>query len=157
MTRKTVMVPVPLEPGYERDHGKHFMLTEMDAEQAEKWAWRMFLALKGTTAQVPPEVERMGMVGVFIRGLNSFLAADVKFGDLEPLLDQMFTCVQRVRDMNHPDKATMLIPGDVEEVKTRAWLRSEVLGLHVGFSVTEVLWTLVSLVTADKPQDLPTT
>jgi hypothetical protein len=142
-------VTVPQWSG--RDDGKVFRITEMPAAQAEKWAWRLFIAMKGTTAQVPPEIAQLGMVGVAIRGLNSFLAADVRFQDIEPLLDEMMTCVTRVRDPAHPDVATNLIDGDVEEVQTRGWLRSEVLSLHVGFSVTDALLTLICQVMAPVP------
>lgn len=144
--RKTNDVIIP-EWG-ERDAGKTFRLTEMPALRAEKWAWRMFLAMKGTTAEVDPAIAALGMVGVAIRGLNSFLAADVRYEDIEPLLDEMFTCVSMIRDPRHPDAATPLSDSDIEEVKTRAWLRSEVLSLHVGFSVTDALWVLISAVTA---------
>lgn len=143
MLKKTTVV-VPKWGG--RDDGKTFLITEMYADPAEKWAWRLFLAMKGTTAEVSPEVAQLGFVGVAVRGLNSFLAADVRFADIEPLLDEMFTCVKIIRDPNHPDVATPLTASDIEEVQTRAWLRAEVLSLHVGFSVTDSLLALLSMV-----------
>lgn len=134
-------------PAFGRDDGKIFQINEMSAARAEKWAWRMFIALKGTTGEVPPEVMQLGMVGVAIRGLNAFLQADVKYELLEPLLDEMLTCVTIVRDRkNHPDVADTLREFDIEEVQTLAWLRSEVLRVHTGFSVAETLSQLVSAV-----------
>lgn len=124
-----------------RDDGRVFTITEMPAAQAEKWAWRMFVALKGTSGEVSKELAQLGMVGVAIAGLNAFLQAPVAFGEIEPLLDEMFTCVRIVRDPNHPDKATPLIDGDIEEVQTRGWLRSEVLRVHTGFSIAEAIST----------------
>lgn len=131
-----------------RDDGKMFFITEMSAAQAEKWAARLFLALKGTSAAVPYEVERLGMVGVAIRGLNAVLAADVRWIDLEPLLDEMFTCVQCIRDRNHPTTTTALLPDDIEEVQTRAWIRSEILRVHTGFSAADAFSTLLSTIAA---------
>lgn len=150
MTKKSVTITAP--PDFGRDAGKLFVITEMAAEPAEKWALRMFLCLKGTTAEVPQEIERLGMIGVAIRGVNAFLAADIRWNDFEPLLDQMFTCVARARDPQRPDVVTPLIEGDIEEVKTRIWLRSEVLSLHVGFSVSDAFWTVMSMV-ASKDQE----
>lgn len=139
-----------------RDAGKMFRLTEMPALRAEKWAIRMFLTLKGTTAEVPPEIAAMGYIGVVIRGLNSFLQAPVRFEDLEPLLDEMMTCVTRIRDRSHPDVATSLVESDIEEPQVVTWLRGEVLSLHVGFSVIGVLFEWISGATP-KPEDTPST
>lgn len=127
-----------------RDDGKTFILTEMFASKAEKWAWRLFLAVKGTTASVPEEIAALGMVAVAIRGLNSFLAADVKFELIEPLLDEMFECVKMIRDPRYPDVATALADDDIEEVQTRAWLRSEVLRLHTNFSLVDAALEWIS-------------
>ena len=152
MPRKKETVIVP-QWGM-RDDGKVFLLEEMPCIQGEKWALRMFLVVKGTTAEVPPEVAQLGMVGVAIRGLNSFLHADIRFPDLEPLLDEMMEQVKIVRDpAHHPDVASRLMDDDVEEVETRAWLRLEVLSLHVGFSVLDALLKLFSPLTNPPPPD----
>lgn len=142
-----------------RDRGKIFKLTEMPARRAEKWAWRLFLAVKGTGAQVPESLAQFGMVAVAIRGINSFLASDVDFAKLEPLLDEMIDeCVGLVRDINAVDPVNggplgspMFADADIEEVPTIAWLRSEVLRLHTGFSVVEALLTWVSTLPKEPP------
>lgn len=152
--RKKEIVVVPKIGG--RDDGKTFLIDEMPAAQAEKWALRMFIALKGTSAAVPDDVARFGMVGVAIRGLNAFLAADVRFMDIEPLLDDMLACVRIVRDPRHPEVATALMSDDIEEVQTRVWLRGEVLRVHTGFSVAEAFSLLVSAIKTG-PQDSPST
>lgn len=139
--RKVENVVVPFAG---RDQGKIFRITEMPAAQAEKWALRFFVAIKGTSAFIPDEVALLGMVGIAIRGLNSILAADIKPEALDPLLDEMFSCVQIVRDAKFPDAATALIADDIEEVPTRMWLRSEVLRVHTGFSCTDALSALIS-------------
>lgn len=155
--RKTEMVRVPDWDG-SRDAGKYFLITEMPAARAEKWAMRAFLALKGTTGEVPPEVMQLGMVAVAWRGLNAFLAADVDAAKLEPLMDEMLTCVQMIRDPRAVDKATggpvatpIVSDDDVEEVRTILWLRSEVLRVHTGFSAADALSRLVSAAAAATP------
>jgi hypothetical protein len=144
-----------------RDDGNTYRITEMPAAAAEKWAYRLFIVLKGTTGQVPDDVARLGMVGVAIRGLNVILEADIEFEKFEALLDEMMTCVQIVRDINTPDPttgmplATKLLPDDIQEVQTRAWLRSEVLRVHTGFSFAGALSTLLQATRA--LADMPTT
>lgn len=143
MTKRTERCVVP--SWGKRDAGKTFLVTEMPAMQAEKWAWKMVIAVKGTTARVPEEVAQLGMIGIAVRGLNAFLASDVDFAKLEPLLDEMMTCVSLVRDPAHPDVATPIAsPDDIEEPVTVTWLRSEVLRVHTGFSAAEAFSELVS-------------
>ena len=154
--RKTEVIQAPAFCG--RDAGKTFVITEMPAVQAEKWALGMFLALKGTSGQIPQEVERLGMVGVAVATINAFLAADVDQKKLEPLLDQMLTCVKRVRDPKAPDVVTplRLEIDDIEEVATLPWLRSEVLRVHTGFSFAESLSQLISAIQKAAPSSTPT-
>lgn len=143
--RKSESVTVPAEWGG-RDAGKVFLITEAPATQAEKWAWKVIIALKGTTAQVPETIAPLGMVAVAIRGINSFLASDVSFERIEPLLDELMTCVQIVRDPRARDKSTggpiataLVSADDIEEVRTVAWLRSEVLRIHANFSFLDAV------------------
>lgn len=153
--RKSETVKVPLWGG--RDAGKLFRLTEMPAARAEKWALRLVLAMKGTSAAIPESLAPFGMVAVAIRGINSFLASDVDFNKLEPLLDEMFECVKMVRDPAHPDVISDLVSDDdIEEVKTRGWLRSEVLRLHTNFSFIDAVSTWVAISKA-QTDDLPST
>jgi len=153
--RKSETVTVPA--GFGRDVGKTFLVTEKPAVDAERWAWRMFIAMKGTAGAIPQEAERLGMVGVAILGLNTFLAAPVKFDELRPLLDELLECVKVIRDPRHPEIATTLtgIGDEVEEVQTVAWLRSEVLRVHTGFSFADGLLTLVTMIRTSA--DLQTT
>lgn len=109
----------------------------MPAAQAEKWALRAFLAFKGTDAQIPTEVRSLGMVGVAIIGLNVLFRSSVKFEDIEPLLDEMMTCVKAIPDKSNIETARPVIPGEIQEVATLGWLRSQILELHTGFSIAE--------------------
>lgn len=145
--RKTTSVTVDQEG---RDLGKTFLLTEMPAAAAEKWALRMFVALKGSGDgnAIAESVVRLGMVGVALQGLNVFLRADIDPKVLEPLLDEMLTCIKIIRDPQRPDVVTaMRADIDIEEVPTLLWLRSEVIRLHTNFSPAEALFTLMSLAT----------
>jgi hypothetical protein len=155
MSRKTAIVTVPSWGG--RDDGRTFLITEKSALQIEKWSWRMFIAVKGTSAHVDEAIARLGAIGVAIRGLNSFLAADVKFSDIDPLLDELLTCVQMIRDPRRPDVTTpLIIDTDIEEPRTLLWLRSEVLSLHLGFSVADALSALLTWLNQNS-QDSPST
>lgn len=154
--RKTEVVHAPDWCG--RDAGKIYVITEMSAVAAEKWAIGMFLVLKGTAMQIPPEIERFGMIAVARAGINAFLASDVDRTKLEPLLDQMLTCIKRVRDPRAPEVVTplRLELDDVEEVATLGWLRSEVLRVHTGFPVAESLSRLISAIRSPVPSSTPT-
>lgn len=128
MARKTIQVT-----GFtERDAGKCFVITEMGAFQAEKWAIRALLALARSGLDVPEEVMREGMAGIARFGLAAIAGA--KFEELEPLLDEMFLCVQYMPDQKHPEIIRAVLDEDIEEVLTLAKLRGEALKLHVDFS-----------------------
>ena len=122
----------------------------MSAIAAEKWADRLFIALKGTTGSVPREMMHLGIVAVAVRGINTFLAADIDWSKFEPLLDEMMACVKIIRDKSHPEVATDILEAtdDIEEVQTILWLRGEILRVHTGFPVAESLSKLISAIQA---------
>jgi hypothetical protein len=148
---KHAIVTVPSSWG-ERDAGKVFEITEMPAARAEKWAWSMVLALKGTSGQIPEMDYPLGAVGVMVRGMNAFLASDVKIELLWPLLEELMTCVRIIRIPNAMDKTTgrpvahLLLENDIWEGKTLTWLRQEVLSLHVGFSIADAVSAWISAI-----------
>jgi hypothetical protein len=125
-----------------RDKGKCFLITELPAAQAEKWAMRALLL----AAQAGVDVgNAKGMAGIAVAGIQAIMG--LRFADVEPLMDEMFTCVQiRPDHASHdPNKAMYtrpLIETDIEEVLTRIKLREEVLKLHLGFSIADYLSTL---------------
>ena len=49
---------------HERDAGKTFLITEMSADKAERWAIRMVLALTNANVAVPEGSLQAGMSGV---------------------------------------------------------------------------------------------
>lgn len=133
MARKIVMCPCTVEG---RDNGKVYQITEMSAFQAEKWAARALLALAGSGVEIPEDVAREGMLAVARVGFS--MLGGAKFADVDPLLDEMLDCVKIVRDPKRPDLAWPINrhedADDIEEVTTLAWLRGEVLRVHVDFS-----------------------
>lgn len=146
--RKTETVVVPKWEG-NRDSAaeRQYLITEMPAAQAEKWALRALLMLKGSGERIPDDVTGLGMVGVAILGINVFLRGNIDTNALEPLMDEMMSCVKIVRDPRKPEVATTIVSDDdIEEVQTRLWLRSEVLRLHTGFSPADALWKLISAI-----------
>lgn len=140
MGRKTKTVVVETEG---RDKGKHFLITEMSASQAESWAFRAFGAMARAGVEVPENVVMSGMVGLSALGLKAFLAAN--WADVEPLLGEMMACVQAVPEPDRPEVTRRLIEDDIEEAATRARLRDEVFELHTGFSIAGALLNAVAL------------
>lgn len=147
MARKTKVSVVPLEG---RDKGKHFLITEMPASQAEKWAARAIFALGRAGVEMPPDMMGAGMGLIAVFGIQAI--AQLRFEDAEPLMDEMFGCVQAMPDPKTPAIMRPLIEDDIEEVGTRAWLRSEVIELHTGFSIADAVWASLQE-TTDQGED----
>ena len=138
--RKTKTVTIAREG---RDKGKTFLITEMGAVPAEKWAARALLALGRAGVEIPDDAAGIGAAAIIAAGLGAF--RQMNFEDAEPLLDEMMACVQIVPDPTKRDAMTQapiarpMMDGDVEEVATLAQLRAEVIEVHTGFSVTDAL------------------
>lgn len=149
MARKTKIVPITTEG---RDFGKTFLLTEMPASQAEKWATRALLLAAHSGVNIP---QVQGMAAIALVGIQTIMNG-VDFKELEPLLDEMFDCIQIIPDLKKSAFARPLIEDDIEEVMTRLQLRDEVLELHLGFSVAGALSTLISETPAKDSSDTQT-
>lgn len=139
--RKTKLVTISTEG---RDKGKCFLITEMPAMQAEKWAAKALLALSRSGVEVGDDVIQAGAAAVLSAGLGAFRT--MAFADAEPLLDEMMQCISFVPDRAKADPATgnplsrPLFPeDDIEEVATLLALRGEVVEVHTGFSVAAAL------------------
>lgn len=126
--RKTETITIDTEG---RDKGKVFLITEMAADPAERWAIRAFFALMNTGVDLPDDIADQGMAGIAAIGLKAL--GMLPFEAAEPLLAEMWTCVQIVPDPAKPGLVRKLIPEDIEEVGTRVQLRKAVFGLHTGF------------------------
>lgn len=121
-----------------RDHGRKYLITEMTASQAERWAFRALSAMASAGYDLPPDFAAGGMAVISLIGLKSILSAD--FDKIEPLLGEMMDCVQSVQAA----ATRPLVEDDIEEVATRVRLRDEVFELHVGFSIAAALSNLAA-------------
>lgn len=127
-----------------RDFGKVFVLTEMPASRAEAWAMRSLLALMEGNIDVPDGFERLGMAAMAEIGIKGL--SRLKWEIAEPLLDEMWSCVQFMPDPAKPQIVRNLIEEDIEEVLTRIRIRAEIWKLHTGF-----LQAAVKSVSEDSP------
>jgi len=149
--RKVEVVKAPEWCGA-RDAGKVFLITEWPAARAEKWALRAFLAYNRGGGELPlDQVAGLGMRGIFALGVQTFLRGQIQATEVIPILDELLDCVQMIRDPTKrgPDGKVIATPivsdDDVAEVRTRMWLRSEVLRVHVNFSIAGALSNLLQL------------
>ena len=127
MTRKIKDLEVT-ETG--RDQGKHFVLTEMSAMKAEKWAAKALLALLKSGVDIPDDAAKSGLVGVASLGMNAF--SGLSWEAIEPLMDEMLTCVQYVDPNTHMPRKILANADDIEEITTMFTIRKELLELHTG-------------------------
>lgn len=155
--RKTKEVLISA-PG--RDKGKLFQITEMSATKAENWAMRAFLAMNRNGVDMPADIQMAGMIGLAFVGIKSLVS--MKFEDAEPLMKEMMDCVTYFPDPKNRDifrgfgSQYPMVEDDIEEVSTRAFLKSEVFELHTGFTFAAVLEKVTSMLAAKKP-DSPNT
>lgn len=121
--RKTLTVTIDDE---NRDKGKIFVVTEMDAWHAEKWAGRLLFAAMNAGVEIPDGISQAGMAGLATLGIQALTR--IPFEAAEPLLDEMMDCVQI---QPSPSVTRALIGDDIEEVSTLIRLRRETLKLHI--------------------------
>jgi hypothetical protein len=144
MARKTIDVTISAEG---RDKGKVYRITELPASQCERWALRLMNAAAKTPGSVSPGLLRAGIQGMGALALAA--SARANWEDIEPLLNEMFSCIQFVPS---PDVVRRLIEDDIEEVLTRIQLRREVLELHTGFFEAAVNWMLTVIAQSSRQQ-----
>lgn len=144
MARKTVTITISKD---NRDKDKTFLITEMPAYQAERWATRALLAITNSGAEVPEDFTNAGMAGMATFGLQMLTSID--FDVAAPLLDEMMGCVQI--NMGNGVIRALMEDGDgadIEEISTRLTLRQAVLELHMGFSFAAMRRTMALRVAA---------
>lgn len=131
MARKTIEYIVE---GDNRDSGKMFVITEMPATQAEKWAMRAFMAMGAAGIEVPDDIASQGVAGLssmsdtILKSLTK-----VPWDQAEPLIDELMTCV-KFKPSADKSLTRSLVENDIEEIGTRLKLRWQVIQLHLGFS-----------------------
>jgi hypothetical protein len=148
--RRTAEVTISSEDPNNRDAGKTFLLTEMSAAKAEKWAARALLALTNAGIEVPEELENAGIAAIAMMGVQAL--SGLSFNQAEPLMDEMFECIQ----IKEPAITRRLTEDDIEEISTRLFLRGEVLSLHLGFSLAARLSVLRAEMTQRRTDSLST-
>jgi len=152
--RKKAVVSAPNYCG--RDKGKTFMIEEWPADRAEKWALRAMLAYNRGGGKIDVVgVQGMGMEGIFMLGVDTFLRGQIQAEEVIPIMDELLGCVQIIRDpkkrdpqTNFPVTSPIISDDDIEEVATRMWLRSEVIKLHSGFCPADAISKLISAIMA---------
>jgi len=133
VSRKTEIINVTSEG---RDKGKQFIITEMPALRAERWAFRALLALAHSGVQLPEGAADGGMAVLASAGLQALNSLD--FEEARPLLDEMWSCVQIVPDPKNPNIVRPLVireadGDDIEELTTIFQLRERIFRLHTDF------------------------
>jgi hypothetical protein len=137
--KETLTIPgVRSETPGDRDNGKIFILTEMDAYNGQDWALRALLALAASGATLPDGALGAGMAGLAGFGITALLQAP--YMALKPLLDEMLAQA-RYQHYDTKGKASgepqFIVPGPnccVEEIKTFLTLQTALVKLHTGFS-----------------------
>lgn len=117
-----------------RDHGKTYVITEMDAERGEWWSFRVLQAILGGSngddlklidfkaplAELAPIAIKMGLTAL----------SNLPPEKAKPILDEMMACVS----VKMPDGTLRnMLPNDIEEIGTRVKLRGAMLELHTSF------------------------
>lgn len=151
--RKTKIVVIDAEG---RDQGKRFLLTEMPADQAERWAIRATMALSHTevTEMIPPQMLSAGWAALAYGALKAF--HQIAWEELRPLLEEMMGCVRALPDPANDLIVRPLVENDIEEVRTRFQIRAELFTLHSGFSFADVQSRWMSASTAARTRTTST-
>lgn len=131
--RKTEVFVVTSEG---RDKGKQFLITEMPAMKAERWAFRAMLCLTHANVELPDGAATGGMAAFAEAGLRAMNS--LSFEEARPLLDEMWECVQVIPDPKNPAftrplQINELEGDDLEEVTTILQLRERIFRLHTDF------------------------
>lgn len=136
MARRTREVTIqPNTDGSEnRDAGKKFLLTEVDAITAEEWGLRALMALGTSGIVVPQELANLGLIGAVIVGYQAFMGA--KQEDILPLWREMLP--KTVQYTPSPGVVMPYNPILFEEASTLLHLRQQVMELHTGFTFAEL-------------------
>lgn len=129
MARKTIDFTI-IDEG--RDKGKVFRLIEWDAMRADKWSSRAALAVIKAGGLIPEEIMKMGIIGIFMVGIHRLHA--IEWSEMEPLMDEMMTCVRMIPTPSKPNVVRDLVADDIEESSTYEILRKEVFHLHTNFT-----------------------
>lgn len=129
--RKTQTYTVPATG--KRDAGKKFIITEMPAVRAERWAAKALLVLAHSQVELPDDWQRGGMASLAVVGFRAL--QNIKYDEVEPLMDEMMTCVtfEPSPGINRPLVNNSAEGDDIEEIETIIELRKQIFALHTDF------------------------
>lgn len=109
-----------------RDQGKTFIITEMSARAAHKWATKAIFAVMNGGVEIPDDVAAMGMAGIAVLGLGALTG--IPYAVAEPLLNELLECVQIKQELA---TRALWMDDDFEEVTTIFDLQRLVLTMHI--------------------------
>lgn len=113
-----------------RDKGKSFVITEMSAVQAHKWATKALFAVLNSGVEMPDELASLGLAGLASMGMGAI--SSIPFAVADPLLDELMTCVQ----VEVGSTTRKLFEDDIEEVSTIFELQGKTLQMHLAPFIT---------------------
>jgi hypothetical protein len=133
MRKKETFIPTD---GRDKEKGQHYIITEMPALKAERWALRALLALAHAGVELPAGAEGAGMQAIAHAGLKALHS--LSFEDAQPLLDEMWSCVEVIPDPKRPNIIRKLVMNemegdDIQEISTIWQIRQRVFQLHTEF------------------------
>ena len=133
MTRKTREITITAEG---RDKGKTYIITEMSALKAERWA-RHGLAAVAKGADMPADIENAGMAAWASLAVRAI--ANMPEDQADRMWDDLLACVA-IKTAVKPEGRPLILDVDdgdyVEEPQTILKLRMEAFDLHTGFLKT---------------------
>lgn len=109
-----------------RDQGKTFIITEMSARAAHKWATKAIFAVMNGGVEIPDDVAAMGMAGVAVLGMAAL--SNIPYSVAEPLLNELLDCVQIKQELT---TRALWMDDDFEEATTIFDLQRLVLTMHI--------------------------
>jgi hypothetical protein len=134
LTERLTIPGVRQEAHGERDNGKTFVLTEMDAYNGQRWATRALQALGSSGMHIDPEQLKGGFAALAGLAFVGLLRANSDV--IQGLLDEMLMCAKYEHQQGQPLQS--ILPGPkccVEEIKTFYTLQRALFVLHTGFSL----------------------
>ena len=145
MARRSVTWIAPAD--FDRDAAKVFIITEMPADQGERWATLAMELIAKAGQKIPEGAEHAGMAGLasadpdlVILDADKMAALAVTRALQDPVLDALWECVQYRHDLKNPLQPIYDgVNSQIEEIRTRRALRMEVLKLHLNPSVAAEL------------------
>jgi hypothetical protein len=125
--RKTLEVS-----GVGRDSARVYLITEMSAFKAEKWAIKALWLIAANGSDLTSAMNDAPFAEFVRSGLVALFKVDFK--QAEPLLDEMLSCVSLVTNAG---TRPIILADDFEDPRTLIKLRKEIFALHTDFFIED--------------------